>query len=91
MTVEFSALQVTRTTTVEAPPDITYAIIADVTRIGELSPICKAAWWDEAEPAPGTPPQVGAWFTGRNEMPGRDPWSVVARSFWRSRAGPLVG
>jgi hypothetical protein len=54
---------------VEAPPERVYAIIADVTRVGELSPVCKAAWWDE-----GSGPRAGAWFTGRNEMEGRDPW-----------------
>jgi hypothetical protein len=67
--VELSDLQVTRTIVVEAPPEHVYEIIADVTRIGELSPVCKAAWWDE-----GAEPVEGAWFTGRNEMEGRDPW-----------------
>ena len=73
--VDFSELHVTRTTTVDAPPDVVYDIIADVTRIGELSPVCKAAWWDEgAAPEQGSTPREGAWFTGRNEMQGRDPW-----------------
>jgi uncharacterized protein YndB with AHSA1/START domain len=67
--VELSDLQVTRTIVVEAPPEQVYDIISDVTRIGELSPVCKAAWWDE-----GSGPQEGGWFTGRNEMEGRDPW-----------------
>jgi hypothetical protein len=66
---ELSDLQVSRTTTVHAPPEHVYGIISDVTRIGELSPVCKAAWWDE-----GGGPQEGAWFTGRNEMDGREPW-----------------
>ena len=35
--------------------------------MGEWSPICRACWWDE-----GGGPQVGAWFTGRNETPGTD-------------------
>jgi uncharacterized protein YndB with AHSA1/START domain len=73
--VDYSKLAVSRTTTVAAPPEAVYGIIADVTRIGEMSPICKAAWWDEgAEPADGAAPSLGAWFTGRNEMAGRDPW-----------------
>jgi uncharacterized protein YndB with AHSA1/START domain len=67
--VELSDLQVTRTIVVEAPPEQVYDIISDVTRIGELSPVCKAAWWDE-----GSGPREGGWFTGRNEMEGRDPW-----------------
>jgi uncharacterized protein YndB with AHSA1/START domain len=67
--VELSDLQVSRTTVVAAPPERVYDIIADVTRIGELSPVCKAAWWDE-----GSGPHEGGWFTGRNEVEGRDPW-----------------
>jgi hypothetical protein len=34
--------------------------------MGEWSPICKACWWDE-----GAGPEVGAWFSGRNETPDR--------------------
>ncbi len=47
-------------------PDELYAMVSDVTRMGEWSPICKACWWDE-----GQGPEVGAWFTGRNELPER--------------------
>ena len=43
-----------------------YDMVADVTRMGEWSPICKACWWDDGESA-----RVGAWFTGRNELPDR--------------------
>jgi Polyketide cyclase / dehydrase and lipid transport len=49
-----------------------YDMIADVTRMGEWSPVCTACWWDEGVPGPA----VGAWFTGRNEAPGRDPWET---------------
>jgi hypothetical protein len=51
---------------VNRSPDELYAMVADVTRMGEWSPICKACWWDE-----GDGPRVGAWFTGRNELPER--------------------
>ena len=44
-----------------------YDLISDVTRMGEWSPVCKACWWDNGI----TVTQVGAWFTGRNEIPGR--------------------
>jgi len=47
-------------------PEDVYAMVSDVTRMGEWSPICKACWWDEGEG-----PRVGAWFTGRNELPER--------------------
>jgi hypothetical protein len=51
---------------VAATPDELYALVSDVTRMGEWSPICRACWWDE-----GAGPRVGAWFTGRNELPER--------------------
>lgn len=51
---------------VAVPPDELYAMVSDVTRMGEWSPICRACWWDE-----GAGPQVGAWFTGRNQTPER--------------------
>jgi polyketide cyclase/dehydrase/lipid transport protein len=47
-------------------PDDLYAMVSDVTRMGDWSPVCKACWWDE-----GDGPRVGAWFTGRNELPER--------------------
>jgi len=43
-----------------------YDMVSDVTRMGEWSPICKACWWDDDDS-----PRVGAWFTGRNELPER--------------------
>ncbi|HEY8720084.1 SRPBCC family protein [Pengzhenrongella sp.] len=46
--------------------DDLYDMVADVTRTGEWSPICKACWWDE-----GSSARVGDWFTGRNVLPAR--------------------
>ncbi len=43
-----------------------YDMVADVTRTGEWSPVCRACWWDE-----GAGPTPGSWFTGRNETPER--------------------
>jgi hypothetical protein len=43
-----------------------YDLISDVTRMGTWSPVCKDCWWDA-----GAGPEVGAWFTGRNELPER--------------------
>jgi hypothetical protein len=51
---------------VARPPDAVYALVADVTRMGEYSPICAECWWDE-----GDGPRVGAHFTGRNVLPER--------------------
>ena len=53
-----------------SPADL-YDMVSDVTRMGEWSPVCKACWWDD-----GPGPSAGAWFTGRNERPGRDPWET---------------
>jgi hypothetical protein len=47
-------------------PEDLYDMVADVTRMGEWSPVCKACWWEE-----GASARVGAWFGGRNESPER--------------------
>jgi len=47
-------------------PEDLYGMVSDVTRMGEWSPVCRACWWDDGESA-----RVGAWFTGRNELPER--------------------
>jgi hypothetical protein len=47
-------------------PEQLYDLVSDITRMGEWSPICRACWWDE-----DAGPQVGSWFTGRNETPER--------------------
>lgn len=46
---------------VRAAPGELYALVSDVTRTGDWSPVCRECWWDE-----GDGPRVGAWFTGRN-------------------------
>ncbi|MEO7754894.1 MAG: SRPBCC family protein [Terracoccus sp.] len=51
---------------VAAPPADVYALVSDVTRTGEWSPICRECTWDD-----GDGPRVGAWFTGRNETAAR--------------------
>jgi hypothetical protein len=48
-----------------------YEMITDVTRMGEWSPACKAAWWDDGDAA-----RLGARFTGRN---------VDGDSVWETR------
>jgi polyketide cyclase/dehydrase/lipid transport protein len=49
---------------IAASPEAVYALITDIGRTGEWSPICQACWWDD-----GAGPEVGAWFTGRNATP----------------------
>jgi hypothetical protein len=51
---------------IDASPEAVYALVSDVTRTGEWSPVCKECWWDE-----GATGAVGDVFTGRNVLPER--------------------
>jgi len=51
---------------IASSPDALYDLVSDVTRTGEWSPVCMSCWWDD-----GAGPRAGAWFTGRNKVPGR--------------------
>ena len=73
MTVETPLTHADSIVIARSPADL-YDMISDVTRMGEWSPVCKACWWDD-----GSGPAVGAWFTGRNELAGRDPWETRSR------------
>ena len=53
--------------TIKASAQTLYDLVSDVTRTGEWSPICTSCWWHEES----TAGQVGAWFTGHNELPTR--------------------
>lgn len=46
--------------TIAASPEALYAMVSDVTRMGEWSPVCKECWWEDDSRG------VGSWFTGRN-------------------------
>ena len=56
---------------VAGSPEALYDLVSDVTRTGEWSPVCRACWWDEGWQGEDGRPRAGAWFTGRNEVPGR--------------------
>ena len=60
---------------VAVPPDEVYAVVSDVTRTGEWSPICTACWWEAGDVPAG---EVGSWFGGRNETPTRT-WETRSR------------
>jgi len=69
-------------------PEELYDLVSDVTRTGEWSPVCADCWWDE-----GATGQVGDWFTGRNEVPGRT-WETRSQVVAAERGrefGWLVG
>ncbi|MEJ7755869.1 MAG: SRPBCC family protein [Nocardioidaceae bacterium] len=76
--------------TVEASAETLYDLVSDITRTGEWSPVCTSCWWDDEVEAG----QVGAWFTGRNELPQRT-WEtrsevVAAERRSRVRLGGAV-
>ena len=50
--------------TIASPPADVYAIVSDVSRIGELSPVCQSGLWEDAAQAG----KEGAWFTGHNVL-----------------------
>ena len=50
--------------TINCSLDAAYAIVSDVTRIGELSPVCASGTWDD----PSQAGKEGAWFTGHNAI-----------------------
>lgn len=59
------------TVTIDASPDEVYAVVSDVTRMGEFSPECvRCEWVDGA-----TGPEVGARFHGYNKV-GDFEWDV---------------
>src|SRR5687768_11417637 len=62
--MDVSGYQHSDSITIDRPPEDVYAIVSDVTRIGELSPVCKSGAWDD----PAQAGQVGATFTGHNAI-----------------------
>jgi uncharacterized protein YndB with AHSA1/START domain len=48
---------------INAPAEMLYDMLADVTRMGEWSSACTGATWDEGG---GPAAREGAWFTGHN-------------------------
>src|SRR6187455_1062182 len=54
---------------IDAPPEAVWALVSDVTRIGEFSPETFEAEWLEG----ATGPEVGAKFRGHVKRNGRGP------------------
>jgi len=67
--VDLNKYQHTETVTVGAAPDAVYDMVADVTRMGEWSPVCSACDWQDAE---------HKWFLGTNTTPERT-WQTKCR------------
>jgi hypothetical protein len=62
--MDVSAYRHEDSVTINCGPAEVYAIISDVSRIGELSPVCKSAAWDDDAQAG----KEGAWFSGHNVL-----------------------
>jgi len=62
--MDVSGYNHTDSVSIDRPAAEVYAIVSDVGRVGDLSPVCKSGKWEEGSAA-GT---TGAWFTGHNEM-----------------------
>src|SRR5215468_6000610 len=57
---------------IAASPEALYGLVSDITRMGEWGPVTSSCWWDSGD----GPAAAGAWFTGRNQAPGRDPFQT---------------
>ncbi len=62
--MDLSGYHHTDSITVTSPPTQVYAIVSDVSRMGELSPVCKGGAWDDTSNAGAE----GSWFTGHNAI-----------------------
>ena len=80
---------------IAATPDEVYALVSDITRMGEWSPECVECSWAKG----ATGPEVGARFKARNKGARGPGWSntptVTAarpgREFAFNRQGPGIG
>jgi len=67
--VDLSKYQHSETVTVAASPEAVYDLVADVTRMGEWSPVCTGGSWREGD---------DRWFTGTN-VNGELKWETQCR------------
>jgi hypothetical protein len=68
-----TGLQGQASVTARATAEAAYALVSDVTRTGEWSPVCERVEWADGSDGPA----VGARFTGHNRD-GKRTWSVDA-------------
>jgi hypothetical protein len=86
--MDLTDLQAAASIVIAAPPDALYAFVADMPRMGEISPVCTGGEW-EADAR-----DVGATFIGTNTM-GERTWQarmkVVAADPSREFAWENIG
>jgi hypothetical protein len=71
-TMSLPDLQASASIVIAAPPETLYAFIADMPRVGEISPVCTGGEWE------GTSREVGATFVGSNTS-GERTWQARMR------------
>jgi hypothetical protein len=71
--MDLTPYQHTETVTAACSPEDAHALVSDVTRMGELSPVCTGGAWDDPA-ATG----AGSWFTGGNAI-GELTWETRCR------------
>jgi uncharacterized membrane protein len=67
--VDLTPYRHTETVTVGAPPEAVYDLVADITRMGDWSPVCAEAVWDD---------DSREWFSGTNVTSERS-WTTKCR------------
>ena len=67
--MDLSKYRHTASADVAAPPEVVYALVADVTRTGEFSPVCTSAQWLDND---------HTRFTGDNVLPDMQ-WTTECR------------
>jgi uncharacterized protein YndB with AHSA1/START domain len=72
-----------RTIEIDAPPELVYDLVADVTRTGEWSPECQSCEWL------GAPGLVGSRFKGHNRS-GPARWTTTAEVLTAQRPHAFV-
>lgn len=80
---------------IAAPAERVYALVSDITRMGEWSPECRRCTWVRG----ATGPEVGARFWARNKGRRGPSWFTLpvvtvadpAREFAFNRSGPGIG
>ena len=83
------------TVEIDAPPEEVYALVTDISRMGEWSPECRSCSWKGGV----TSPAVGARFKARNKGRRGPSWyntptvtvADPGRTFAFNRSGPGIG
>ncbi len=69
-------MAIAQTVHVDADPGTVWALVTDIERTGEWSPICVGCEWEGDAPGPDGP-RVGDRFVGHNRTPERS-WSTTS-------------